>query len=102
MGLSGGSIGLAIGGFLLIRGDRVVGHVLTAVGLAVVSLSLFAATTLYELIDPAVGMLAVLVVAAVTTFIAIVARSQVVAGFGLILPADAAFAGNHDLVTPPG
>ena len=84
MGLLGGSVGLAIGGFLLVRGDRVVGHVLTAAGLAVISLSLFAATTLYELIDPAAGLLGILVVSAVTTLIAVAARSQVAAGFGLV------------------
>jgi uncharacterized membrane protein len=46
LGLAGGSIGLAIGGSLLLRGDRIVGHVLSAVGLAVTALSLFAATSL--------------------------------------------------------
>lgn len=84
MGSIGGTIGLLIGGFLLVRGDRVVGHVLSAVGLAVISMSLFAATNLYELIDPVIGLAAILAVAAITTAIAVVARSQVVAGFGLI------------------
>ncbi|MEX1296127.1 MAG: DUF2339 domain-containing protein [Candidatus Limnocylindrales bacterium] len=84
VGSMGGAVGLAIGGFLLVRGDRVVGHVLSAVGLAVISLSVFAATTLYELIDPAVGLLATLAVAAVTTVLAVAARSQIVAGFGLV------------------
>jgi uncharacterized membrane protein len=83
LGLLGGSIGLAIGGSLLLRGDRIVGHVLSAVGLAVISLSLFAATSLYQLLDPSAGLGAILLVAALTTAIAIAAHSQVVAGFGL-------------------
>ena len=84
MGAIGGAIGLAIGAFLLLHGDRVVGHVLTAVGLAVISLSLFAATSLYGLIEPAPALLATVLVAAVTTAIAVVSRSQVVAAFGLV------------------
>jgi uncharacterized membrane protein len=83
LGLAAGSIGLAIGGSLLLRGDRIVGHVLSAVGLAVISLSLFAATSLYQLLEPGVGLAAILLVAAVTTALAIASHSQVVAGFGL-------------------
>jgi uncharacterized membrane protein len=84
LGLAGGSIGLLIGAFLLFRGERVVGQVLTAVGLAVISLSLFAATSLYELIEPTLALAGVFIAAALTTFIAIRGRSQVVAGFGLV------------------
>ncbi len=84
LGLAGGSIGLLIGAFLLFRGERVVGQVLTAVGLAVIILSLFAATSLYELIEPTLALAGVFSAAALTTFIAIRGRSQVVAGFGLV------------------
>ena len=84
LGLAGGSTGLLLGTVLLGRGDRLVGHVLTAVGLAVISLSFFAATSLYGLIDPAVALVGVFVTSAVTTVIAIATRSQVVAGFGLV------------------
>jgi hypothetical protein len=84
LGLIGGSVALLAGGILAVRGDRIVGLVLTPVGLAVITLSLFAATTLYGLVEPVVGLIAILVAAAATTGIAIVARSQVVAGFGLI------------------
>ncbi|MGD8487160.1 MAG: DUF2339 domain-containing protein [Chloroflexota bacterium] len=83
LGLAGGSIGLLVGGFLLFRGERIVGHVLTAVGLAVISLSLFAATSLYELAEPPAALLGVFLAAGVATFIAVRGRSQVVAGFGL-------------------
>ncbi len=84
LGLGSGSVGLLVGGFLLFRGERIVGQVLTAVGLAVISLSLFAATSLYELIEPALALVGVLIAAAVTTFVALRSQSQVVAGFGLI------------------
>ena len=84
MGLVGGAVGLAVGGFLLIRGDRLVGHVLTAVGIAVISLSLFAATSLYDLVDPALALAGTLATATAATVIAVRARSQIVAGFGLV------------------
>ncbi len=84
LGLAGGSAGLIIGGFLLIRGDRLVGHVLTAVGLAVISLSLFAATSLYGLIDTAIALAGTFTAAGAATIIAVRTRSQIVAGFGLV------------------
>ncbi|MFV2064942.1 MAG: DUF2339 domain-containing protein, partial [Chloroflexota bacterium] len=55
-----------------------------AVGLAVISLSFFAATTLYELIPPAAALGGAFTVAAVTAVIAIATRSQIVAAFGLV------------------
>jgi uncharacterized membrane protein len=84
LGLTGGALGLAVGAFLLFRAEVIVGHVLTAVGLAVISLSLFAATELYDLAEPPVALLGVFLAAAVTTFVAVRSRSQVVAGFGLV------------------
>ena len=84
LGLVGGSIGLAVGGFLLVRGDRLVGHVLTAVGIAVISLSLFAATSLYDLIDTSFALAGTLAAATAATVIAVRTRSQIVAGFGLV------------------
>ncbi|MFV2063117.1 MAG: DUF2339 domain-containing protein [Chloroflexota bacterium] len=84
LGVAGGAIGLLVGAVLLRRGDRLVGHVLTAVGLAVVSLSFFAATTLYGLLPGAVGLAGAFVTATVATLIAISTRSQIVAGFGLV------------------
>ena len=84
LGLAGGSAGLIIGGFLLIRGDRLVGHVLTAVGLAVISLSLFAATSLYDLVDTTIALGGTFTAAGAATVIAVRTRSQIVAGFGLV------------------
>lgn len=83
LGLVGGSLGLLVGGSLLLRGERIVGQVLTAVGLAVISLSLFAATSLYGLADAPAALLGVFIAAGATTVIAVKGRSQVVAGFGL-------------------
>jgi uncharacterized membrane protein len=84
LGLVGGSFGLTLGAVLLFHAERTVGHVLTAVGLAVISLSLFAATSLYGLIEPPLALLGVLLAATATTIIAIRSASQAVAGFGLV------------------
>ena len=101
LGLIGGSVGLVAGAILLFRDERTVGQVLTAVGLAVISLSLFAATSLYELIEPTVALAGVFVAAALTTVIAIRSRSEVVAGFGLAaaLAAPPLMGAEPDLVT---
>ena len=101
LGLIGGSVGLVAGAILLFREERTVGQVLTAVGLAVISLSLFAATSLYELIEPTVALAGVFVAAASTTVIAIRSRSEVVAGFGLAaaLAAPPLMGAEPDLVT---
>ena len=101
LGLIGGSVGLVAGAILLFRHERIVGQVLTAVGLAVISLSLFAATSLYELIEPTVALAGVFVAAASTTVIAIRGRSEVVAGFGLAaaLAAPPLMGAEPDLVT---
>ena len=101
LGLAGGSIGLVVGGLLLLRGERIVGHVLTAVGLAVISLSLFAATSLYGLAEPPAALAGVFLAAGVTTLIAVKGRSQVVAGFGLaaVLAAPPVMGAEPDLIT---
>ena len=44
MGLVAGAVGIGVGAFFMERGNRLLGHVLTPVGLAVVSISLVAAT----------------------------------------------------------
>lgn len=101
LGLIGGSLGLLSGAVLLFRGERIVGHVLTAVGLAVISLSLFAATSLYELIEPSSALLGVFAAALVITVIAIRSGSQVAAGFGLaaVLAAPPIMGAQPDLIT---
>jgi hypothetical protein len=101
LGLIGGSVGLVAGAILLFRDERTVGQVLTAVGLAVISLSLFAATSLYELVEPTMALAGVFVAAVSTTVIAIRSRSEVVAGFGLAaaLAAPPLMGAEPDLVT---
>ncbi|HYM83116.1 MAG TPA: DUF2339 domain-containing protein [Candidatus Dormibacteraeota bacterium] len=84
IGLAAGTAALLGGGALLARGDRLVGHVLTPVGLAVVSISLVAATRLYGLVPTEVGLAGALLSAIVAAVIAIRADSQSVAAFGLV------------------
>jgi uncharacterized membrane protein len=94
LGLVVGAVLFGVGGWFLLRpggghrgGERVrevLGNVLIAAGLAVTSLALFAATRLYDFISPELGVGAALVVAAVTAAVAVAARSQLVAGFGLV------------------
>ena len=65
------------------RGNRLLGHVLTPVGLAIVSISLVAATRLYGLIPVEFGLLvAALASAIAAAAIAVRADSQVVAALG--------------------
>ncbi len=60
------------------------GHVLTPVGLAIISISLVGATSLYHLVPVEVGLLGALLSACAAAVIAVRADSQVVAGFGLV------------------
>jgi uncharacterized membrane protein len=84
IGLVAGGLIFAVGGWLLLRSRQIVGHVLVAVGLAAVMLSLFAATQLYAFIPGELGVGAALAVAAVTALLAIRSNSQTIAGFGLV------------------
>ena len=76
IGLVAGTVGLAVGAAFVERGDRLLGHVLTPVGLAVFSLSLVAATRLYGLIPVEVALVGALVSAIVAAIIAVRADSQ--------------------------
>lgn len=84
IGLIAGALAIAGGGLLLDRGELLIGHVLTPVGLAVVSISLVGATRLYGLVPTEVGLAGALLSAVAAAFIAIRANSQVVAAFGLV------------------
>jgi uncharacterized membrane protein len=88
LGVVVGALLYASGAWFLLRpGNRtreILAHVLVAVGLAVVTLGLFAATRLYGFVAPEFGVGAALLAAAVAAAIAIRARSQLVAGFGLV------------------
>jgi uncharacterized membrane protein len=88
LGLVVGSILFGIGMRLLLRPGNatreILGLILIAVGLAVISLGLFAATRLYGLVAPELGVAGALMAAAIAAAAAIRTRSQLVAGFGLV------------------
>lgn len=75
---------IAGGAWFFERREAIFGHILVATSLGVMSLSLLAATRLYEFIDPQIGVLSALAVAALAATIAIRANSQAVAAFGLV------------------
>jgi uncharacterized membrane protein len=101
LGLVGGIVTLALGAWRMERGDRLLGTVLTPVGLAVVSIAAFAATQLYGLVGPEVGLAIAFASAVAAAVIAVRADSQLVAGFGLVavLMAPPLLGASPDLVT---
>ena len=84
IGLAAGAIALAAGGVFMERGNRLLGHVLTPVGLAVISISLVGATRLYGLVPVEVGLAVALLSAVAAATIAVRSNSQSVAAFGLV------------------
>ena len=83
--------GLAVGTGLLVLGELafsrlrgILGHVLVAVGLATISLALFAATRLYNLIPVEWALLGIFVAAVFAATTAVRHDSEIVAAFGLI------------------
>lgn len=84
IGLAAGAAGLAGGAVLLERGNRLLGHVLAPIGLAVISISLVGATRLYDVIPVELALAVALASAGLTAVIAVRANSQTVAGFGLV------------------
>ena len=84
IGLVAGAALVATGAWLFERRDRLFGHVLTPVGLSILSLSFMGGTRLYGLIPIEIGLAGALLSAIVAAFIAIRANSQLVAAYGLI------------------
>ncbi len=84
IGLVAGTLLVGAGGWFFERKDRLFGHVLTPVGLAVLSLSFFAGAQLYELFPVEVGLAGALASAVAAAVIAIRANSQLIAGYGLV------------------
>ncbi|MEX0625228.1 MAG: DUF2339 domain-containing protein [Chloroflexota bacterium] len=88
LGLVVGTAMFAVGAWFLLkptnRTREILALVLVAVGLAVVSLGLFAASRLYALVAPEVAVGGALLAASLAAAVAIRARSQLVAGFGLV------------------
>ncbi|TAJ99648.1 MAG: DUF2339 domain-containing protein [Chloroflexota bacterium] len=101
-------IGLGAGLGLLVLGELaftklrgILGHVLVAVGLAIVSLALLAATRLYGLVPVEWGLAGAFIAAVAAAAIAIRHDSQLVAGFGLVavLAAPPALGASPTLIT---
>ena len=84
IGLVAGAGLLALGELAFSKLRGIVGHVLVAVGLAIVSLALLAATRLYDLVPVEWGLAGALIAAIAAAAIAIRHDSQLVAGYGLI------------------
>jgi uncharacterized membrane protein len=84
IGVVAAAVSLGLGGWLLERNQVVVGRVLVGVGLATVSLSMFAATRLYGLIPTEVALLATLAAAIVAASIAIRYDAQIIAALSLV------------------
>jgi uncharacterized membrane protein len=83
-GLAAGAVLMAGGAWAFGRRQPLFGHVLTAVGLGAVSLALYAATRLYGLVPPEIGLAATLLTAIAAGGIAVRADSQAVGAYGLV------------------
>ena len=84
IGLAAGTGCLALGAAFLERRNRLLGHVLTPVGLAIISISLIGATRLYHIVPTEVGLVGALLSALAVAVISVRNDSQLVAAFGLI------------------
>ena len=84
IGLAVGTAAFLAGGWFLSRANALMGNVLTAVGLGIFSIALYAATRAYALVDPEVGLFGALVAAIAAAAIAIRFDAREVAVFGLI------------------
>jgi uncharacterized membrane protein len=84
IGLAGGVAAFGAGTWLFTRRQETPATVLTGVGVGTVSLALFAASRLYELIPIEMALLGSFVLAVVTGLVALRASSQAVAAFGLV------------------
>lgn len=77
--------GMILGGSRFFgRREELIGHVLTATGLGVMSLSMIAATRLYDLVRVELGIAGMLAAALLAAAIAIRADLQVVAAYGIV------------------
>src|ERR1035437_7281661 len=84
MGIAGGAFFVGAGAWLFGRRQEQLGHVIVAVGLGVVSLSLFAGTRFYGLYSPEAALTGSFVAAIVAAAIAVRVKSEAVAIFGLL------------------
>ena len=84
VGLGVGAAATVLGAVFLDRRNPLMGTVLSGVGLGIISIALFAATRLYGLVPPEVGLLGALLAAAAAAAIAIRFDARIVAAFGLV------------------
>ena len=84
IGIGSGGVAMALGAWMLDHRQPTVGRVLVAVGLAVVSLSLFAATRLYSLVPVELALLGSLTAAIAAAFLAVRHDAQIIAVLALL------------------
>ncbi len=84
IGLLAGVALVFAGGLAFEKHERLFGHVLTPVGLGVLSLSFFAGTVHYNLFAVEIGLTGALISAVAAAVIAIRANSQLIAAYGLV------------------
>jgi uncharacterized membrane protein len=101
IGLIAGALSLGAGAVFMDRRNRLLGHVLMPVGLAIISISLVGATRLYGLIPVELGLLLALASSIAAAAVAVRANSPIVAAFGLIavLAAPPLLGATPDVVT---
>jgi uncharacterized membrane protein len=84
IGLGVGVAAFVAGGLMLMRGSDVLGRVLTAIGLGIYAVAVMAATRLYGLVPPPVGLAAALVASIAAAALAIRTDARSIAAFGLV------------------
>ncbi len=101
IGVAVGVTAFAGGAWFLLRGNSLMGHVLTAIGLGVFTIAIMAATRLYELIPPGAGLALALFASIAAAVIAIRTDSRAIAAFGLVaaLVAPPLLGASPDLLT---
>ncbi|HEX5829098.1 MAG TPA: DUF2339 domain-containing protein [Candidatus Limnocylindrales bacterium] len=84
IGLAAGVAAFVAGSWLLLRANALMGHVLTAIGLGVFTITVMAATRLYGLIPAEAGLALALLASVAAAVIAVRADARAVAAFGLV------------------
>jgi uncharacterized membrane protein len=84
VGLAAGTAAFGVGAVMLARKSPLVGNVLAGVGLGIVSITMLAATRLYHLVPPEVGLAVALVAALAAAVVAVRLDARSVAAYGLI------------------
>ncbi len=83
-GVAVAAVMLAAGARLFGRREATIGHVLVAVALGIMNLSMVAATRLYDLVPLPLALAGILLASGAAAAIAVRANLQIVAGYGLV------------------